>query len=100
MPLLQSCPGIDDLVDHDEAGFVDLLEHVAEDALDGRNAAHLVERVLEDRLGRIVLPQSGQIGRALGQDGLGREVLHPSVGHRAEPAAVATAARKLHHAQH
>jgi len=59
LPDQHGAAGIGDLVDHDEARFVHLLEHVAEDALDGRNAAHLVERVLEPGIGAVELRKAG-----------------------------------------
>jgi hypothetical protein len=43
--------------------LVHLLEHVAEDALDGRHAAHLVERVLEIGIGAVELGKAGHAVR-------------------------------------
>jgi len=63
LPDQHGAAGIDDLVDHDEAWFVDLLEHVAEDALDGRNTAHFVEGILEPGIGAVELGKTGHAVR-------------------------------------
>jgi hypothetical protein len=55
LPDQHGAAGIGDLVDDDETRLADLLEHVAEDALDGRHAAHFVERVLEIGVGAVEL---------------------------------------------
>ena len=55
LPDQHGAAGIDDLFDDDKTRLADLLEHVAENALDGRDAAHLVERVLEIGVGAVEL---------------------------------------------
>ena len=44
----------------DEARLVQRVEHVGEHLANGRHAAHFVERVLEQRVGRIQVAQGGQ----------------------------------------
>jgi hypothetical protein len=63
------------------SGFSNLTEHVRENALDRLQTAHLVERILEIRITRVVLGKTGHRFRAQAleeghQGANGRRIAH------------------------